>query len=80
MEKINAAAIVECFLSDVWQGPQDVDAVDLSVAPDFVITTGGVDVVSRERFKAWVIDFWSRISPGDCWEVAKLDDAQVTGG
>jgi hypothetical protein len=37
----------------------------LSVAEDFVITSASKDIVSREAFKRWVIDFQSKIHDMD---------------
>ena len=34
----------------------------IMVAEDFVLTSGGIDFVSRARFKEWVIDFQSKIT------------------
>jgi hypothetical protein len=38
------------------------DAIDRFVVDDFVITTGGVDIVSKENFKAWVKEFLEKIA------------------
>jgi hypothetical protein len=57
----DSIAIVERFWAEVWQRPQNPDAIDNMVAEDFVITSGGNDIVSREAFKAWVIDFHSKV-------------------
>jgi hypothetical protein len=37
------------------------DAIDRLVHEDFVITSGGRDIVGREAFKAWVKDFQARV-------------------
>lgn len=58
----NAVEIVEAFWTAVWQSPQDPEAVDEFVSEDFVITSGGVDIVSRAAFKAWVIAFQQTIA------------------
>jgi len=54
-------AAVHGFLRDVWQrrNPEAVDDYDTE---DFVITTGGKDIVSRPAFKRWVADFQSKIT------------------
>ena len=62
MPTLNAVAIVEAFWAEVWQSPQNPDAVDDFVSDDFIITSGGVDIVSRAAFKAWVIRFQQTIS------------------
>jgi ketosteroid isomerase-like protein len=48
MNKQDAVKIVEAFWAAVWQG-KDFDAIDRFCVEDFVITSGGVDVVSRGR-------------------------------
>ena len=47
----NSVEIVERFWNDVWRRPQNPDAIDALVAEDFVITSGGKDIVSRGAFK-----------------------------
>lgn len=56
MNKQESVKIVEAFWAAVWQG-KDFDAIDLFCVEDFVITSGGVDVVSRASFKAWAKQF-----------------------
>ncbi|CDG84649.1 snoaL-like polyketide cyclase family protein [Janthinobacterium agaricidamnosum NBRC 102515 = DSM 9628] len=58
---MNSVAIVEAFWAAVWQG-KDFDAIDRFVVDDFVITSGGVDTVSKAKFKEWAIQFNSRIN------------------
>ena len=62
MPTLDAVAIVEAFWAEVWQSPQNPDAVDDFVTEDFIITSGGVDIVSRAAFKAWVIGFQQTIN------------------
>ena len=62
MPTLNAVAIVEAFWAEVWQSPQNPAAVDDFVSEDFIITSGGVDIVSRAAFKAWVIGFQQTIN------------------
>lgn len=57
----NAVAIVENFWREVWQQPQNPAAIDRLVHEDFVITSGGRDISSREAFKQWVIEFQSKV-------------------
>jgi len=54
--------IVETFFEEVWQSPQNPDAIDRLVADDFLIVSGGVEIRSRAEFKKWVVDFQSKIS------------------
>jgi hypothetical protein len=65
MSGTNSVEIVERFWNDVWRRPQNPNAIDALVAEDFVITSGGKDIVSREAFKRWVIDFQSKIHDMD---------------
>jgi hypothetical protein len=65
MSGINSVEIVERFWNDVWRRPRNPDAIDALVAEDFVITSGGKDIVSRETFKRWVVDFQSKIHEMD---------------
>jgi heme-degrading monooxygenase HmoA len=57
----NGVQIVENFWREVWQQPQDPEAIDRLVHEDFIITSGGRDIRGREAFKAWVKDFQSKV-------------------
>lgn len=61
MVQRDSVAIVENFWREVWQQPQNPDAIDRLVHEDFVITSGGRDIVGREPFKAWVKDFLPKV-------------------
>ncbi|MGH0224869.1 ester cyclase [Sinorhizobium meliloti] len=61
MPRQDSVAIVERFWREVWQQPQDPDAIDRLVHEDFVITSGGRDIAGREPFKAWVRDFLAKV-------------------
>jgi hypothetical protein len=61
---MNSVKIVEQFWERVWKA-RNPAAIDDFVTEDFVITTGGVDVVSRTKFKEWAAAF-----------MAKIDDLQ----
>ena len=56
MRKQDSVQIVEAFWAAVWQG-KDFDAIDRFCVEDFIITSGGVDVVSRASFKTWAKQF-----------------------
>ncbi|HET6389092.1 ester cyclase [Hyphomicrobium sp.] len=56
-----SSTIVEGFWRDVWQNKNPA-AVDNYVIDDFIITSGGKDIRSREAFKKWIADFQSKIS------------------
>ena len=62
MTKPTSVEIVETFFEEVWQSPQNPDAIDRLVADDFLIVSGGVEIRSRAEFKKWVVDFQSKIS------------------
>ncbi len=61
MERRNSVEIVEEFWAAVWKA-RDPDAIDRFVVDDFVITTGGVDIVSKGAFKEWVRQFLERVA------------------
>jgi hypothetical protein len=58
---MDAVGIVEGFWAAVWNPPYDLDAIDRFVVEDFVITTGGAEIVSRAAFKEWVAEFRAKI-------------------
>ena len=60
MAKLDAVSIVEDFWKSVWKA-RNPEAIDRFVVDDFVITTDGIDVVSKAKFKAWVQGFLARI-------------------
>jgi hypothetical protein len=53
----NSVAIVENFWREVWQRPQNPHAIDRLVHEDFILTSGGTEIRSREAFKAWAKNF-----------------------
>lgn len=53
--------IVEDFWTAVWKA-RNPGMVDDFVVDDFVITTGGVDVKSKQKFKEWLSAFMEKIS------------------
>ncbi|VVO39774.1 ester cyclase [Pseudomonas fluorescens] len=55
-----AVEIVERFWREVWQA-KDPQAAARFVAEDFVITSGGVDIVGLEAFIEWIGVFLSKI-------------------
>jgi hypothetical protein len=57
---MNSVKIVEEFWERVWKA-RNPAAIDDFVIEDFVITTGGVDVVSRTKFKEWASAFMAKI-------------------
>lgn len=61
MKGLDSAKIVEDFWAAVWKA-RDPEAIDRFVVDDFVLTTGGVDVVSKEKFKEWVRQLLEKVS------------------
>jgi steroid delta-isomerase-like uncharacterized protein len=61
MKQQDAVKIVGAFWAAVWQD-KDFDAIDRFCVDDVVVTSGGVDIVSRARFKAWAKQFNDAIS------------------
>jgi SnoaL-like domain len=61
MTRKDSVAIVEKFWREVWQAPQNAEAIDRLVAEDFAITSGGREIHGREAFKKWVLDFQAKI-------------------
>lgn len=60
MSQLDAVKIVESFWADVWAACNP-EAVDRCVVEYFTLTTGGVDIRSRDSFKQWIREFQSRI-------------------
>ena len=52
--------IAERFWREVWQ-LRNPDAADHLVSEDFIVTSGGQDIRSREAFKKWVAAFLASI-------------------
>lgn len=61
MNSINSVKIVEDFWTAVWKG-RNPDAIDRFVVDDFVITTGGIDIVTKDKFKTWIRQFLEKIN------------------
>jgi ketosteroid isomerase-like protein len=61
MSKRHSVRVVEEFWAAVWKA-RDPEAIDRFVVDDFVLTTGGVDVVSRAAFKGWAAQFMGKIT------------------
>jgi SnoaL-like polyketide cyclase len=53
--------IVEDFWTAVWKA-RNPAAIDDFVVDEFVITTGGVDIRSKQKFKEWASAFMEKIS------------------
>lgn len=49
------------FFNRVWTPPNDLDAIDELMTEDYVITSGGKDIIGREAFKAWVREFQTHL-------------------
>ena len=61
MKPINSVKIVEHFWTPVWKA-RNPAAIDNFVVDDFVITTGGVDIESRQEFKQSASAFMEKIN------------------
>jgi SnoaL-like polyketide cyclase len=60
MAKQKPVQIAENFWREVWQ-LRNPDAADHLVSEDFIVTSGGVEIRSRETFKTWVAAFLASI-------------------
>ena len=60
LPQLDAVKIVESFWADVWVA-RNPDAIDRYVVEDFVLTSGGVDIRTRDAFKQWARGFLSKI-------------------
>jgi predicted ester cyclase len=60
MSQLDAVKIVESFWKDVWAACNP-EAIDRYVVEDFTLTTGGVDIRTKDAFKRWVREFQSKI-------------------
>ena len=58
---MNSVKIVEEFWERVWKA-RNPAAIDDFVVDDFVLTTGGVEVVSKRKFKEWASAFMAQIN------------------
>src|SRR3984885_5977421 len=80
MEKRSGIDAVHNFWEQVWQSPQNFDAIDDLVVEDFVFISGGRRIEGREAFKKWAEDFIAAIGNLD-FEVVdsfeKCDGSQV---
>jgi hypothetical protein len=61
MSKRDSVRVVEEFWAAVWKA-RDPEAIDRFVVDEFVLTTGGVEVVSRAASKEWAGQFMGRIT------------------
>ena len=61
MKPINSVKIVDEFWAAVWQERNPM-AIDDFVVDDFVLTTGGIEIVSKEKFKEWASAFMEKIN------------------
>ena len=77
MEKRSGIDAVHNFWEQVWQSPQNYDAIDDLVVEDFVIISGGRRIEGREAFKKWAEDFGAAI--GD-WEFELVESFENRDG
>jgi hypothetical protein len=65
MEKHSGIDAVHNFWEQVWQSPQNYDAIDDLVVEEFVIISGGRRIEGRDAFKNWAEDFSAAIGHFD---------------
>lgn len=75
MSILNAVQIVESFWADVWVA-RNPDAVDRYVVDDFVITSAGEEIRSRESFKQWIREFQAKIADIEFEVVESFQNAE----
>jgi SnoaL-like protein len=61
MKPMNSVKIVEEFWAAVCQA-RNPAAIDDFVVDDFVIATGGIDIVSKDKFREWACAFMQTIN------------------
>jgi SnoaL-like domain len=61
LKTMNSTKIVEEFWERVWKA-RNPAAIDAFVVDDLVITTGGLDVASRTKFKEWAAASMAKIN------------------
>jgi hypothetical protein len=61
MARQNSVQLAEKFWREVWQ-LRNPHAADHLVSDDFTVTSGGVEIKSRETFKKWVAAFLASIA------------------
>ena len=61
MSDRDSVRVVEEFWAAVWKA-RDPEAINRFVVDDFVLTTGGVDVVSKAAFREWAARFMGKIT------------------
>lgn len=57
MQTRNSVEIVNSFWRDVWQSPQNPEAIHRYVSENFTMTSGGRGISGQENFKAWIKSF-----------------------
>ncbi len=77
MEKRSCVDAVHNSWEQVWQSPQNYDAIDDLVVEDFVIISGGRRIEGREAFKKWAEDFGAAIAD---WEFELVESFENRDG
>jgi limonene-1,2-epoxide hydrolase len=57
----NSVEIVEHFWREVWQRPHNPEAIQDLVSEDFILTSGGNDIVGRDNFSTWAKGFQAQV-------------------
>lgn len=77
MSVLDAVRIVESFWADVWVACNP-DAIDRYVVDDFVITSAGAEIRSKNSFKQWVREFQAKIADLDFEVVESFQNADCS--
>lgn len=72
-----AVDIVESFWREVWQA-KDPQAAARFVTEDFVITSGGNEVIGRDAFIRWIEAFLSKIEDFEFASIETFQNEQGT--
>jgi hypothetical protein len=74
MENRAGIHAVRNFWEQVWQAPQNYEAIDKLVVENFVLISGGKRINSREAFKQWAKGFGGAIRNLDMEEVESFEN------
>jgi len=75
MSVLNAVQIVESFWADVWVA-RNPEAIDCYVVDDFVITSAGEEIRSRNAFEEWVCEFQTMVASLEFETVESFQNAE----
>lgn len=75
MEQRSGIDAFRNFWMQVWQSPQNFDAIDDLVVEDFVFISGGSRIEGRDAFKKWVEEFSAAIGNFDSEIVESFENS-----